>query len=132
MTRTAVALLARHSIARAFIGNEPNLAEHHRSAACLKKASRIRAAMHLGLCSSILCASAPGGQDDIRRERGQFLRGSASVIGIACGPAVVDLDVPPSLGASPDLQSAIRTVLDRSRYFILLASPEAAASTWVN
>ncbi|MBW4721590.1 TIR domain-containing protein [Saccharothrix obliqua] len=36
-----------------------------------------------------------------------------------------------NLAASPDLWGTITTALDRSRFFILLASPEAAASPWV-
>ena len=37
-----------------------------------------------------------------------------------------------SLTASPDLWDAIADALDASRWFILLASPEAAQSVWVN
>src|SRR5258708_2439682 len=37
-----------------------------------------------------------------------------------------------SLSATPHLWPAIEQALGRSRYFILLASPEAAASKWVN
>src|SRR5262249_45983019 len=37
-----------------------------------------------------------------------------------------------SLSASPDLWPSIERALDQSRIFILLASPEAAASKWVN
>ena len=36
-----------------------------------------------------------------------------------------------SLSAAPGLWPAIETALQRSRYFLLLASPEAAASRWV-
>ncbi|HZM81697.1 MAG TPA: TIR domain-containing protein [Candidatus Limnocylindrales bacterium] len=36
------------------------------------------------------------------------------------------------LAVTPALWSAIRTALDQSDYFVLLASPEAAASRWVN
>ena len=36
-----------------------------------------------------------------------------------------------SLSANPDLWGSIRDSLDRSAYFILLASPESAASQWV-
>src|SRR4051812_2421951 len=36
-----------------------------------------------------------------------------------------------SLSANPDLWGSIRDALDRSAYFILLASPESAASEWV-
>ncbi len=37
-----------------------------------------------------------------------------------------------SLSATPHLWPSIEAALDQSRYFILLASPEAAASRWVN
>src|SRR2546429_8459108 len=37
-----------------------------------------------------------------------------------------------SLSATPHLWPTIEEALDRSQYFILLASPEAAASKWVN
>ena len=37
-----------------------------------------------------------------------------------------------SLSASPQLWPSIEQALAQSRYFILLASPEAAASKWVN
>jgi WD40 repeat protein len=37
-----------------------------------------------------------------------------------------------TLSATPELWAAIAHALDRSRWFILLASPEAAQSTWVN
>ncbi|SDF73238.1 TIR domain-containing protein [Lentzea fradiae] len=37
-----------------------------------------------------------------------------------------------SLAASPDLWSSIRTALENSRTFTLLACPESAASPWVN
>lgn len=37
-----------------------------------------------------------------------------------------------SLAANPGLWSSITAALDKSRYFILLASPEAARSPWVN
>src|SRR5689334_6358702 len=37
-----------------------------------------------------------------------------------------------SLSASPQLWPSIEHALGQSRYFILLASPEAAASKWVN
>src|SRR4030088_1058832 len=37
-----------------------------------------------------------------------------------------------SLAAAPELWSTIERALGESRYFILLASPEAAASKWVN
>jgi MTH538 TIR-like domain (DUF1863) len=37
-----------------------------------------------------------------------------------------------SLSASPQLWSSIEAALRQSRYFILLASPEAADSRWVN
>lgn len=46
------------------------------------------------------------------------------------GPAIF-LDES-GLSASPALWSSIATALDDSRYLILLASPEAAASTWVD
>lgn len=36
-----------------------------------------------------------------------------------------------SLAAAPDLTAAIRAGLESSRYFVLLASPQAAASVWV-
>ena len=36
-----------------------------------------------------------------------------------------------SLSATPHLWPAIENALDRSRYLILIASPEAAASQWV-
>src|SRR3954452_17231605 len=36
-----------------------------------------------------------------------------------------------SLSANPDLWGSIRDALDRSAYFVLLASPESAASEWV-
>jgi WD40 repeat protein len=36
------------------------------------------------------------------------------------------------LAVTPGLWSSIQTALDGSRYFVLLASPEAARSTWVN
>jgi len=36
------------------------------------------------------------------------------------------------LSVSPALWSSIRVALDDSDYFVLLASPEAAASAWVN
>jgi len=37
-----------------------------------------------------------------------------------------------SLSANPGLWTSIETALSRSRWLILMASPEAAASTWVN
>src|SRR5262245_11762526 len=37
-----------------------------------------------------------------------------------------------SLSATPSLWPSIERALDQSRYFILLASPQAAASKWVN
>ena len=37
-----------------------------------------------------------------------------------------------SLSASPELWSAIEEALSQARYFVLLASPEAAASRWVD
>src|SRR5437764_4694056 len=37
-----------------------------------------------------------------------------------------------SLSATPHLWSSIEQALDQSRYFILLASPQAAASRWVH
>src|SRR5689334_10605706 len=37
-----------------------------------------------------------------------------------------------SLSATPQLWPTIESALGQSRYFILLASPEAAASKWVN
>src|SRR5262249_47788914 len=37
-----------------------------------------------------------------------------------------------SLSATPSLWPSIETALGQSRYFLLLASPEAAASKWVN
>src|SRR3954451_13324614 len=37
-----------------------------------------------------------------------------------------------TLAATPELWAAIAHALDRSRWFILLASPEAARSRWVN
>src|SRR5262245_34418986 len=37
-----------------------------------------------------------------------------------------------SLAANPGLWSSIVAALEQSEYFILLASPEAAASQWVN
>lgn len=37
-----------------------------------------------------------------------------------------------NLGARPDLWGAIRAELDRSRFLLLMASPESAASTWVD
>jgi hypothetical protein len=37
-----------------------------------------------------------------------------------------------SLSATPQLWPSIEAALDKSRYFILLASPEAAISKWVN
>src|SRR5207302_4897357 len=37
-----------------------------------------------------------------------------------------------SLSATPQLWPSIEQALGQSRYFILLASPEAAASKWVN
>jgi len=37
-----------------------------------------------------------------------------------------------SLSATPHLWPSIEAALDQSRYFILLAAPEAAASKWVN
>jgi WD40 repeat protein len=37
-----------------------------------------------------------------------------------------------SLSASPELWSAIEAALDQARYFVLLASPKAAASHWVD
>ena len=37
-----------------------------------------------------------------------------------------------SLSASPELWSAIEEALSQARYFVLLASPEAAASHWVD
>src|SRR5262249_40175825 len=37
-----------------------------------------------------------------------------------------------SLSATPSLWSSIEKALDQSSYFILLASPDAAASKWVN
>src|SRR5580704_12356866 len=37
-----------------------------------------------------------------------------------------------SLAATPHLWPTIEQALDQSRYLILLASPEAAASPWVN
>src|SRR4051812_8766170 len=37
-----------------------------------------------------------------------------------------------TLSATPELWPAIQRALDESRYFVLLASPEAAASYWVN
>src|SRR3981189_1540482 len=37
-----------------------------------------------------------------------------------------------SLAAAPQLLPTIERALGESRYFILLASPEAAASKWVN
>src|SRR5262245_21799525 len=37
-----------------------------------------------------------------------------------------------SLSAAPQLWPSIEQALGQSRYFILLASPEAAASKWVN
>jgi TIR domain len=37
-----------------------------------------------------------------------------------------------SLSATPHLWPSIEQALGQSRYFILLASPEAAASKWVN
>ncbi|MDQ6747156.1 MAG: TIR domain-containing protein, partial [Candidatus Dormibacteraeota bacterium] len=36
------------------------------------------------------------------------------------------------LSVNPHLWSSIRSALDQSRYFVLLASPEAARSPWVN
>ena len=39
-------------------------------------------------------AGTAGRQDDIRRQRDQFRREFANVIGIACAPAVVDLHIP--------------------------------------
>ena len=36
-----------------------------------------------------------------------------------------------SLAASPGLWPAIQAALDASRWFVLLASPEAARSEWV-
>ena len=36
------------------------------------------------------------------------------------------------LSVTPGLWSSIQTALDGSEYFVLLASPEAAASKWVN
>ena len=36
-----------------------------------------------------------------------------------------------SLSATPSLWPSIETALSASRYFVLLASPEAAASPWV-
>src|SRR3954462_3974590 len=36
------------------------------------------------------------------------------------------------LSVSPALWSSIRIALDRSEFFVLLASPDAAASHWVN
>jgi WD40 repeat protein len=36
------------------------------------------------------------------------------------------------LAVTPGLWSSIQTAMDGSRYFVLLASPEAARSTWVN
>ena len=38
-------------------------------------------------------AGTAGRQDDIRRQRDQFRREFANVIGIACAPAVVDLHI---------------------------------------
>jgi WD40 repeat protein len=37
-----------------------------------------------------------------------------------------------ALSANPDLWSSVRQALDRSQYYILLASPEAARSQWVS
>ena len=37
-----------------------------------------------------------------------------------------------SLSATPHLWPSIEDALDQSRFFLLLASPEAAASKWVN
>src|SRR5580693_3850983 len=37
-----------------------------------------------------------------------------------------------NLAVNPDLWSSIRDALDQSSFFILLASPEAAASPWVS
>ena len=37
-----------------------------------------------------------------------------------------------SLSASPELWSAIEAALAQARFFVLLASPEAAASRWVD
>jgi hypothetical protein len=37
-----------------------------------------------------------------------------------------------SLSATPHLWPSIERALEQSRFFILLASPEAAASKWVN
>jgi hypothetical protein len=37
-----------------------------------------------------------------------------------------------NLGARPDLWVAIQAALDRSRYLLLMASPDAAASPWVD
>jgi hypothetical protein len=37
-----------------------------------------------------------------------------------------------SLSANPGLWTSIQTALDKSEFFILLASPESAASAWVD
>ena len=46
-------------------------------------------------CNNGAMVEVPGGQDDVRRERGQFRRVFANVVGIGQAPAIIDPHVAP-------------------------------------
>ena len=64
-------------------------------------------------CSNGATVESPVGQDDVRRERGQFCRVSANVGGIGRGPAGVDPHVAADR-SSPIAASACRNAATRA------------------